>query len=203
MLYGGELGLEIHKEILKFITVGVINTMLDAVAYLFFTRVLFEAPPVAAKFFSFLVGIISPLFLNRYWTFGVRTPLRFIEVGRFYAIVSLSLGVNVGAMHVLVNAVHIHDLIALAFTTVFTFAFNFTLSKFWVFQKARAGAHSAIERMKLTTPTGNGRVRRVKPTVEPPVLSAFARGRRCGARAGGAGDDIGATWPQHSLRDRY
>ena len=150
MLYGGELGLEVNKEVLKFITVGVINTMLDAVAYVFFTRVLiiFEAQPVAAKFFSFLVGTISSLFLNRYWTFGVRTPMRFIEVVRFYATVSVSLGANVGTMYVLVNSIpYLRPLRARAHDHLH-FCIQLYALKILGFSKARAGAtpQSTVEK---------------------------------------------------------
>jgi len=146
-LYRGELGLVTHKEALKFMTVGVINTLLDAVAYVILTREtnVFADHLVAAKFFSFLAGTISSLLLNRSWTFGVRTRLTYAEVARFYTMTSLSITLNVAIMNLLVSF-GMYDLVALAITTVFTFVANFTLSKMWVF-KQKAPATAPAEQM--------------------------------------------------------
>ena len=135
-LYSGELGLIGNKEVLKFMTVGVINTLLDATTYILLTRTIgaFAAEPTVAKFFSFLFGTISSLMLNRHWTFGIQTPLTFGEVTRFYATVSLSIAVNVSAMFMLVEVLHVYDLVALVLTTAITFGINYTLSKLWVFK---------------------------------------------------------------------
>jgi glycosyltransferase involved in cell wall biosynthesis len=134
-LYRGELGSVGHKEIVRFMTVGVLNTLLDSSAYIILTRAtLFSGEPVAAKFFSFLLGTVSSLMLNRYWTFGIRTKLGFAEVARFYATVSVSLALNVSAMYALVHVFGVYDLLALVLVTGITFAANYTLSKMWVFR---------------------------------------------------------------------
>lgn len=138
-LYRGELGAltntRTRNEALKFMAVGVINTALDAAAYIAFTRLIpvFSVHLVTAKFFSFLVGTVSSLFLNRGWTFGIRERLTWGEVIRFYATVSLSITANVLLMNFFVG-LGMYDLYALAITTVFTFGVNFVLSKFWVFK---------------------------------------------------------------------
>ena len=139
-LYRGELGLVTHKEALKFMSVGVLNTLLDVTAYLYLTRAtaLFADHLTIAKLFSFLVGTVSSLLLNRYWTFGLRTRLTLGEVVRFYAMTSVSLTINVAMMNFLVG-VGVYDLVALAITTVFTFIANFTLSKVWVFRQRQTG----------------------------------------------------------------
>jgi glycosyltransferase involved in cell wall biosynthesis len=137
-LYRGELGDVTQKEALKFMSVGVANTLLDATAYIFLTRemLIFSHHLTAAKFFSFLVGTISSLLLNRYWTFGVKERLGWGEVVRFYAMTSISLSVNVAMMNFIVGF-GVYDLVALAITTVFTFVANFTLSKTWVFKQQK------------------------------------------------------------------
>ena len=139
-LYRGELGLVTQKEALKFMSVGVLNTLLDAAAYVVLTREtsVFSAHLVAAKFFSFLAGTVSSLLINRSWTFGVRSRLSAAEVARFYTMTSLSITLNVAIMNLLVSF-GMYDLTALAVTTVFTFAANFTISKVWVFKK-KSGA---------------------------------------------------------------
>jgi putative flippase GtrA len=120
---------------MKFMAVGLVNTLLDAAAYIALTRGtdLFAHHLTVAKLLSFLVGTVSSLILNRTWTFGLRSRLRPSEVARFYAVTSVSLVINVEMMNILVG-LGMYDLYALAVTTVFTFAASFTLSRLWVFR---------------------------------------------------------------------
>jgi glycosyltransferase involved in cell wall biosynthesis len=135
-LYRGELGLVTQKEALRFMSVGVVNTLLDVAVYVLLTRgtEFFSGHLTLAKGLSFMTGTISSLLLNRSWTFGMSSRLTFGEVVRFYTTTSASIVVNIVMMNVLVGA-GMYDLVALAVTTVFTFAVNFTLSKFWVFRQ--------------------------------------------------------------------
>lgn len=139
-LYRGELGLaSVHQEMLKFMAVGVVNTILDLSLYYILTRYtfLFSAHIVAAKFFSFLAGTISSLYLNRSWTFGITGQLTAKELFRFYSVVSLSIVIDVYLMALFVN-MGMYDLAALGLTTVAVFGGNFVLSKLWVFRKKAA-----------------------------------------------------------------
>lgn len=135
-LYRGDLGLTTHKEALRFMAVGVCNTVLDLCIYVLLTRFtgVFADHLVAAKFFSFLAGTISSLILNRSWTFGIQGRVTFGEIVRFYSTVSISIVANVLLMNTLVKA-GVYDLLALVLTTGLTFAINFILSKFWVFKQ--------------------------------------------------------------------
>lgn len=134
-LYRGELGLVTHKEALRFSIVGVFNTLLDFTAYIVLTRVVGipVSSFVVAKFFSFMLGTVSSLLLNRYWTFGLRSRISMAEIVRFYSMISISLMVNLGTMFVLVNIMGVPDLIALIPTTAVSFVASYTLSKLWVF----------------------------------------------------------------------
>lgn len=124
------------RQLLRFMTVGVVNTALDTGVYIALTRFIpaFSEGPVAAKFFSFLAATISSFFLNRYWTFGMKGAISFREIGRFYAAVSLGLVINVSLMYTLVHVLNVYDLVALGITTLCTFGFNYLLSKAWVFK---------------------------------------------------------------------
>jgi glycosyltransferase involved in cell wall biosynthesis len=149
-LYRGELGSVTHREALRFMSVGVINTLLDASAYIVLTRGtdVFAHHLVAAKFFSFLAGTISSLLLNRSWTFGLQGQLTAAEVVRFYTVTSLSITINVAMMNLLVSF-GMYDLVALALTTVVTFVANFTLSKFWVFKQASPPPRQTAEQIPV------------------------------------------------------
>jgi glycosyltransferase involved in cell wall biosynthesis len=139
-LYMGELGhASVHQEMLKFMAVGVVNTLIDVGLYFVLTRFtfLFSVHLIAAKFFSFLGGTISSLYLNRSWTFGIKDDLTAGEIGRFYSMVSVSIFVDVYVMSLLIGA-GMYDLLALVLTTGFVFVTNFTLSKLWVFKPKAA-----------------------------------------------------------------
>ena len=141
-----------HKQAIKYMMVGVVNTMLDFIAYVALTRTTdaFAHHLVIAKFFSFIVGTISSLILNRYWTFGVRTRLRFMDVVRFYTAISASLVVNVLSMNIFVS-LGMYDLFALLASTIFTFAVGFTISKLWVFKHAssQSSRHETLQRDRI------------------------------------------------------
>ncbi len=147
-LYSSDLGLVGNKEVFKFMAVGVLNTLLDLGGYLLLTRFLgFGSIPTAAKFFSFMLGTISSLFLNRAWTFGMKEALTWREVLRFYTVVSLSITLNVSAMYFFVHVLGLYDLVALVATTVITFGANYVLSKFWVFKKTTESAPTLIRQL--------------------------------------------------------
>ncbi len=136
-LYRSELGLASQKEALRFLSVGIVNTLLDATVYVLLTRgtLLFATRLSVAKFFSFLVGTLSSLFLNRSWTFGVQGRITLAEITRFYGVVAISLSINVGTMTLLLR-LGLYDLYAFLIATVVTFALNFVLSKLWVFTRS-------------------------------------------------------------------
>lgn len=133
-LYRGDLGSTTHKQALKFMAVGIFNTMLDATVYILLTRSTetFANHLLFAKAFSFFAGTVSSFMLNRYWTFGMHSRPALAEILRFYTVVSISMFINVAGMSILLS-LKTYDLIALVATTVLTFAVGFSLSKLWVF----------------------------------------------------------------------
>jgi putative flippase GtrA len=123
-------------QLLRFMTVGVLNTLIDTGIYITLTRLAGLDSIVAAKLLSFLAATVSSLLLNRYWTFGITSALTVGEVARFYATVSASMVLNVGLMYTLVHVMGLYDLAALVLTTLSTFALNYALSRRWVFARA-------------------------------------------------------------------
>jgi dolichyl-phosphate beta-glucosyltransferase len=124
------------QQLMRFMSVGVLNTALDAGVYFMLTRFVaaFYGEPVAAKFFSFLAATVCSLMLNRYWTFGIKGRLTAGEVARFYAAVSGTLVLNVGLMYFFVRIAGIYDLVALILTTICTFGVNYVLSRRFVWR---------------------------------------------------------------------
>lgn len=146
-LYFSDLGLgSVHKQMLKFMAVGVVNTLLDISLYILLTRFtfFFSTHLIAAKFFSFLAGTVSSLYLNRRWTYNVRGQMTVGEVTRFYSMVTLSIFLNVYVMAIFIG-MGMYDLLALALTTAVVFLVNFTISKFWVFKMKPAKPREEYE----------------------------------------------------------
>jgi putative flippase GtrA len=133
-------------QLLRFLLVGVLNTLVDAGLYLALTRWLgLAAVPALAKCLSYGGGTLNSFYWNRTWTFksadrATRSLLPFIVISL------LSLALNAGAMHLGIYAMAMSEALALVLATAITFAFNFTCSKVLVFRKrdAETGAPAAL-----------------------------------------------------------
>lgn len=136
-LYNGELGFVTQKQALRFGMVGILNTVVDFVAYVGLTRLLifFGDHLVLTKALSFFLGSVCSFVFNRQWTFGRTTRFNFGELVRFYSTVAISIVINAVSMQFFLNTLHLYDIAAVILATVFTFAWNFILSKFWVFNE--------------------------------------------------------------------
>ena len=104
MLYGGELGGVTHKQAMKFMAVGAVNTLVDTSVYISLTRGLsfFAGHLLLAKLLSFLAGTVSS---SNEPALDLRDsdPLGLAEFVRFYAIVSLVLLINTESMRFLLS----------------------------------------------------------------------------------------------------
>lgn len=126
-----------HKQIIKFLIVGAISTILDWGVYYILTRhtIYFEAHLIGAKTLSSFSASISAFLLNRFWSFRKSDKVTFFEVMRFYISGSIGIGINVLITYFCIHVLHIYDLVAIVIATVLTFSWNFTVNKYWVFQK--------------------------------------------------------------------
>ncbi len=126
-------------QLLRFMGVGVVNTLVDTGIYIGLTRFvpLFAPMPVWAKFISFVIATMTSFVLNRRFTFRLRSRVRLAEVIRFYLATSSALLLNITMMYLLVRIAGVYDLIALVVTTLATFALNYTLSRRFVFRSIR------------------------------------------------------------------
>jgi len=118
----------------KFITVGVINTLVDlGVFFLLLQTTELAGNPVLAKAISYACGILNSFFWNRAWTFRSRIAIApglalfvFANLG--------ALVVNAGGMYIGLNVLNLPRIFALTVATVSTFLLNFVVSKFVIFR---------------------------------------------------------------------
>ena len=123
------------EQALKFLAVGVLNTLVDAALYVALTRWLgLAAWPVLAKGISYGAGVLNSFAWNRSWTFR-STARAWTTLLPFVLANLVALAVNAGAMHLGLNVLGLPEPIALVLATGVTFLWNFVISKFIVFRK--------------------------------------------------------------------
>jgi putative flippase GtrA len=127
-------------QAIRFMMVGVINTLVDIAVYYVLTRytIFFNQQILLTRILSFLSGSVCSFVLNRLWTFEKRDAVRGAEVLKFYITVGMSLLIGLLSMQFFIQVFHFYDLIALGISIIFTFIWNFTISKLWVFKKNHA-----------------------------------------------------------------
>ena len=130
------LGNKIYLQAIKFIFVGLANTIVDVFFYFVLTRGIsfFSIHVSVARVVSFLAGSICSLIINRLWTFERKAKLGKTEIFRFYTTMLAGLIIAVLSMKFFMHVFHLYDLIAILLSTVLTFLWNFLMSKFWVFK---------------------------------------------------------------------
>jgi putative flippase GtrA len=123
------------EQAVKFLSVGVLNTALDASLYFVLTRWLgFAAFKILAKSISYGTGILNSFYWNKSWTFKSDTDTMTAFVP--FVVANLTaLALNAGLMHLCLNALGLHEIPSLALATGITFLWNFTISKFFIFKR--------------------------------------------------------------------
>jgi len=119
-------------QVIKFLAVGLLNTVIHYTAFLLLFRGL-GVHYLAASTLGYGLGLLNSYILNRTWTFrsaGGRLPA---EVGKFLAVNALALALNLGGLKYLVL---VHDMppeLAQAGALCLSTCANFLGNKFWVF----------------------------------------------------------------------
>lgn len=121
-------------QVAKFMTVGVLNTLIDAGTYFILTRGLgLMALPVLAKSIAYAVGMINSFFWNRNWTFKSQTST-WKAACLFTLTHIVALGINAGVMALSINTLALPEIIGIVLATISAFVWNFALNKLLVFQ---------------------------------------------------------------------
>ena len=121
-------------QIAKFMTVGVLNTAIDAGAYFALTRWLgFGSALVLAKGIAYVVGMVNSFFWNRSWTFSDNGNV-WRAAGLFTLTHIFALGINAGTMAFVLEVMLLPEIIALGAATGASFIWNFVLNKVLVFR---------------------------------------------------------------------
>ena len=121
-------------EFVKFCLVGLTNLAVDFLVYTFFTRVL-HLYYILAAILSFIVAVTWSFYINKKWTFKYR-PLNIKSLYfKFFIANTVSIIFNLVVFYCFVEYLHIPDLLAKFLSSVITAFINFSINKFWTFQK--------------------------------------------------------------------
>jgi putative flippase GtrA len=122
-------------QVLKFASVGIINTGVDLGIYFLLTRSVnfFGDFVFLSKAFSYSMGVITSYTLNRHWTFksNISSSLSFLS---FVAVNLFSGALNAGMLMLFIKYLSINEVVAIFFVTLISFIWNFLASKFLVFR---------------------------------------------------------------------
>ncbi|MBQ4899954.1 GtrA family protein [Paenibacillus sp. Marseille-P2973] len=117
----------------KFVLVGILNTCISFIAYIFFISFVSDNY-LFALMFSHLFGIINSYFWNRRWTFNsVNTNHR--SILKFVLVYFITFLVNLLLLHLLIDNGGINKLLSQALALLVTTAISFVGHKYWSFKK--------------------------------------------------------------------
>ena len=119
-------------QFIKFAVVGVLNSAIQYVVFLFlysFTGTQY----LLASIIGYIAGMTNSYVLNRRWTFRSRNQKRLSELSRFVIVNLISLGVNLGLLFLLVSSGVMVPQWAQVLAIVGSTLVNFVLNKVWTF----------------------------------------------------------------------
>lgn len=119
------------RRIASFLIVGAFATALQFAIMVVLVRE-FGAKPVAASAMGFVISALANYQLNRMFTFRSRAR-HGTALTRFAIVSGIGLALNAAVMFLLVEALHLHYVLAQAFATFVVIIWNYVLSKRWTF----------------------------------------------------------------------
>jgi putative flippase GtrA len=129
---GPALGALLAREEVRFLIVGVINTV---VGYALFALFLLVFGYLPSLYLSYAVAVTLAFVLHRRFTFRVRGNA-LVDFVRFVGVYVVSLAVNSVVLPVLVELVGLHPLIAQGIALVITTLFSYVGHKWFSFRRS-------------------------------------------------------------------
>ena len=115
-----------YKKFLKFICVGLSNTIISLLIYYGLKAI--GVNYIIATIIGYLLSSISGYFLSKIWVFENKDKTR-KSIFKYYALYSSSLLLNVLLMYFQVSILSLSDNIAPIFTLIVTTIYNYNFSK--------------------------------------------------------------------------
>jgi putative flippase GtrA len=119
----------IKKEGFKYLVVGVLSVLTDFLTYTLFLFVIDHSP---AKALSYIMGMCTAFFLNRYWTFQSKNKVHSDGV-KFIILYTTTLLVNVCINTTILTVLPGFIILAFIVATGTSIVLNYLGQKFFVF----------------------------------------------------------------------
>ena len=120
-------------QIIKYISIGVFNTLLGY-AIIFFCMYILEINPVLSNTISYAIGLSLTYFLNRKITFH-STSKKSKEIIRFFIAFFIAYCANLCALILCIDYFQIHEAISQVIASIVYVMFSFPLLKFYVYKR--------------------------------------------------------------------
>ena len=137
-----------NREMIAYLIVGGLTTVVSYVSYAFVSRVL-DCDFKLSTIISWVCAVLFAFFANKIVVFQSKTQNKkqlFLEVFNFFKFRVLSLFIDMALMIILVDFLSINDLIAKFLVQFIIVAVNYIFSKFFIFNKKEDNKKNFFER---------------------------------------------------------
>lgn len=126
-----------YEEIINYLVVGVMTTLVSIVVYWIFTK-LFHVNYMISNIISWILSVLFAYVTNKKFVFKSKCDSNkdvFIEVYQFFKYRILSFVIDVLLMYVFVELVTLDDMCAKVIVQIIVIILNYVFSKLFVFKK--------------------------------------------------------------------
>ena len=128
-----------YEEIIAYLIVGVLNTIVSWIAFFGCAYTILDAQVVwqnmLLSLIQWVVGVVFGYFMNRKFVFKSKEPNLWKEFLHFAGGRVSTWLLDTVMMVVMVNAMHINETFSRLFVSVLVFVGNYIISKLFVFKK--------------------------------------------------------------------
>lgn len=138
-----------YEEIIVYLIVGVVNTIISWAAWFGCAYTFLDAEIVWQNFLlsviSWVVGVITGYFMNRIFVFKSHAPNIWKEFLQFSGGRLSTWALDAVMMILMVNILHIHEGFSKIFVSALVMVGNYIISKFFVFKKDKPAEEQAVK----------------------------------------------------------
>lgn len=138
-----------YEEIIVYLIVGVVNTIISWAAWFGCAYTFLDAEIVWQNFLlsviSWVVGVITGYFMNRIFVFKSHAPNIWKEFLQFSGGRLSTWALDAVMMILMVNILHIHEGFSKIFVSALVMVGNYIISKFFVFKKDKPAEEQAAK----------------------------------------------------------